>query len=81
MPGIEDRQMVLTLAETIKEQYGTSSLNAEQFANYLGKTRQYVCEKIRRRELPGYSSGRSYCIPVNAIAMWENRMSKTKHLT
>lgn len=78
---LEDRQIVLLLSEKIRERYGKNSLTAAEFADYLGKTRQYVCEKIRRRELPGYFCGRSFSVPVDAIALWENRLSRTKDVT
>ena len=81
MANMEERQMVFHLAEHIREQYGKNSLTAADFADYLGKTPQYVCEKIRRRELPGYQEGRTFCVPVNTIALWEYRMSKTKNIT
>ena len=81
MSTLEDRQMVLALAEDIRKRYGKNSLTATEFADYLGKTPQYVCEKIRRRELPGYFCGRSFSVPVNTIALWENRMSKTRTIT
>jgi len=80
MAVFEDRQMALAIAESIKKQFGKNSLNAGEFAKYLGMSRQFVCEKIKRRQLPGYKCGSAYSIPVNAIGLWEVRMAKTQQI-
>jgi len=81
MTTFEERQMVLHMAEDLSRRYKKNSLTASEFAEYLGKSRQYVCEKIRRGELPGYRCGQSFNVPVRAIALWELRISKTKTTT
>ena len=77
---LEERTLAKELSQQIKDKYGKDSLNACEFAEYLGRTRQYVCEKIRRRELPGYCAGHSFTIPVDSIALWIIRLSTTKQL-
>lgn len=77
---LEERALSTEIAQKIREKYGKESLNACEFAEYLGHTRQYVCEKIRRRELPGFCAGHSFTIPIDSIALWIVRLSTTKQL-
>lgn len=77
---LEERTLSKEIAQQIRERYGKDSLNACEFAEYLGRTRQFVCEKIRRRELPGFCIGQAFTIPVDSIALWIVRLSTTKQL-
>ena len=77
---LEERTLSKEIAQQIRDKFGKECLNAKEFADYLGRTRQYVCEKIRRRELPGYCAGQSFTIPVDSIALWVVRLSTTRQL-
>ncbi len=40
---LEERTLSKEIAQQIRDKFGKECLNAKEFANYLGKTRQYVC--------------------------------------
>jgi hypothetical protein len=77
---IEERTLSKEIAQQVREKFGKECLNAKEFATYLGRTQEYVAEKIRRRELPGYCIGHSFTIPIDSIAIWIVRLSTTKQL-
>lgn len=73
---IEEKDVVRSIAQDIKAQYGTAILTADDFADYLGVSRQAVYAKIRNGEYPGQHSGRTYTIPAYSIALWIFNLSK-----
>jgi hypothetical protein len=75
---LEDRTLVKEIATEIKTRFNCETLNAKQFSEYLGRESEYVCAKISQRKLPGFKDGRTYVIPIDAIALWIVRLSKTK---
>lgn len=75
---LEDKDLVRDMGNQLRERFGKDSLNAKEFGKYLGKNPMYVAEKIRRREFPGYCDGHTFTIPVDSIALWIVRLSKTK---
>ena len=79
--AIEEKGIVNGIAEDIKSRYGTAILTADDFADYLGVSRQTVYNKICSGEYPGQHSGRSYTIPAYSVALWIFNLSKTKVVT
>ena len=78
---LEEKQNVKEIADALRERLrGKETLNAGEFATYLGKTRQFVCNSIRAHLLPGQKIGGKFIIPVGSIALWEYRLSKTKEM-
>lgn len=75
---LEERADAKTIADRIRDRFGKDFLNAGEFAEYLGITRQSVYAGIRSRHLPGQRYEHSYTIPVESIALWEMRLAKTK---
>lgn len=75
---LEDRTLVKEIASEIRARFNCETLNAKQFSEYLGKESEYVCAKISQRKLPGFKDGRTYAIPIDAIALWIVRLSKTQ---
>lgn len=79
---IEERADVKHLANSLKSRFGgKDTINADEFAGYLGKQRQFVCQMINARRLPGQKVGGTFIIPVDSIALWEAWLSKTKNET
>ena len=77
---IEERADVKHLANSLESRFGKDTISAEEFAAYLGKQRQFVCQMINARRLPGQKIGGKFIIPVGSIALWEYRLSKTKEM-
>lgn len=75
---LEERQLAKEIADKLAIEFGTSTLSVNQFAKYLGKKRAYVCDSIRAHILPGAKVRHTFIIPVNSIALWEVRLSKTR---
>ena len=75
---LEERALAKEIATKLKDQFGSDTLTADQFAKYLGKCRAYVCQRISVHLLPGAKVGHSYVIPVDSVALWEARLAKTK---
>jgi len=76
---IEEKATVKNVASSLRERFGgKDNISAEEFAAYLGKQRQFVCQMINARRLPGQKIGGTFIIPVDSIALWEARLSKTK---
>lgn len=75
---LEDRAQVRERAADLEGRFGKGSINASEFAEYLGLTYQTVCNKIRTHQLPGQRNGGSFTVPVFSIALWESKLSKTK---
>ena len=76
---IEEKTTVKNVAFSLRERFGgKDSISAEEFAKYLGKQRQFVCQMVSARQLPGAKIGGTFIIPVDSIALWEARLSKTR---
>jgi len=75
---LEEKQIVKAVADKLCKQFKTDTLTAEQFATYLGMTPVSVRNSIRVRKLPGAKVGGKFIIPVDSVALWEARISKTK---
>lgn len=75
---LEERQLAKEIADKLREQFEADALTVEQFGKYIGKKRAYVCDGIRSRQLPGAKVGHTFIIPVDSVALWEARLSKTK---
>jgi hypothetical protein len=73
----EERAQVRERAADLEKKFGKGSVNASEFAEYLGLTYQTVCNKLRAHRLPGQKDGGSFLIPVYSIALWEARTSHT----
>lgn len=75
---LEEKATINEIADSLHERFGKNSLDAGEFADYLGLARQTVCKKIKANLLPGMRlGGKSYIIPVASIALWESRLSNT----
>lgn len=77
---LEERQLARDIADKLRERFKADTLTAEQFAKYLGKKHQYVCYSISAHVLPGAKVGHTFIIPVDSVALWEARLSKTKEM-
>lgn len=78
---IEEKSNVQAIADKLHEQFGSKdTINAEEFAEYLGLCRQVVCNSINARVLPGQKIGGKFIIPIHSIALWEYRISKVKDI-
>lgn len=76
---LEEKADIQTIAERIHARFpGKDVLSAEEFAAYLGVTRMFVCNRVSARVLPGSKIGGKFLIPINSIALWENRLAKTQ---
>ena len=75
---LEDRTLEHWSKKLLPKRFNCETLNAKQFSEYLGRESEYVCAKISQRKLPGFKDGRTYVIPIDAIALWIVRLSKTK---
>lgn len=76
---LEEKQNVKEIADALRERLrGKETLSAGEFATYLGKTRQFVCNSIRARLLPGKKIGGEFVIPVDSVALWEAKISKVR---
>ena len=59
------------LADLIEHFGGKHNINAKEYAEYLGKTPEKICELIRNKKLPGIQIGREFTIPLKSIAVFE----------
>lgn len=76
---LEEKTDVQAISERIHARFpGKDVLSAEEFADYLGATRMFVCNNISARILPGQKIGGKFLIPLNSVALWEHRLSKTR---
>ena len=75
---VEEKSAVKSISDRIRKKFGKDCLNADEFAEYLGITRQSVYEGIRSRQYPGQRDAKSYTIPVDSIAIWEVKLARTK---
>lgn len=75
---LEERTQVQERAAELEKKFGKASINAGEFAEYLGLAYQTVCNKIRVHRLPGQKDGGSFLIPTYSIALWESRTANVK---
>ena len=76
---LEERADVRAISDRLHERFpGKDVLSADEFSAYLGAKRQFVCNSIRAHILPGQKIGGLFIIPLDAIALWEHRLAKTK---